>query len=238
MSYEKSNKQSDVVPHGFIHCTEGSQGLDLETLLLSVKDHWPFDGWTQLCACLVLVKMNASGVWRPHWEASPVQRGAGQGGHWMVTSRPSLALSLMAPSFWSQSQGWERLVMLPLFLGVLICRGGLNEHYLTVSELDQGPGFPGLHSTPSLPKHMHTSGVKKCTVWVPLLKQWTCWEDSEWARLGQAGTRLPGTWLRRQILDVLASPPRLPIAHIGCKGTLTQGKVCWNRKINQKIGKG
>lgn len=130
MSYEESNKQSDVVPHGFIHCTEGSQGLDLETLLLSVKDHWPFDGWTQLCACLALVKMNASGVWRPQWEASPVQRGAGQGGHWMVTLRSPMALALspMAPSFWSQSQGGERLVMLPVFLGVPICRGGLNEH--------------------------------------------------------------------------------------------------------------
>ena len=113
---------------------------------------------------------------------------------------------------------------------------------LTVSESDEGPGFPGLHSTPSLPKHMHTSGVKKCTVWVPLLKQWTCWEDREWAHLGQAGTRLPGKWLRRQVLDVLGSPPRLPIAfhepHIGCQGILPQGNVCWNRKINQKIGKG
>ena len=62
-------------------------------------------------------------------------------------------------------------MMLPVFLGVPICRGGLNEHYLTVSESDEGPGFPGLRSTPSLPKHMHTSGVKKGTVWVPLLKQ-------------------------------------------------------------------
>lgn len=80
MSYEKSNKQSDVVPRGFIRCTEGSQGLALETWLLSVKDHWPFDGWTQLCSCLALVKMNASGVWRPQWEGSPVQRGRGRVG--------------------------------------------------------------------------------------------------------------------------------------------------------------
>lgn len=104
--------------------------------------------------------------------------------------RGPLWLLSMVPSFWSQSQGWERLVMLPLFLGVPICCGGLNEHYLTVSESDEGPGFPGLHSAPSLPKHVHTSGVKKCSVWVPLLKQWTCWEDRGWARLGQAGTRL------------------------------------------------
>lgn len=36
---KKSNKQSDVVPHSFVHCIDGSKGLDLETLLISVKDH-------------------------------------------------------------------------------------------------------------------------------------------------------------------------------------------------------
>lgn len=34
----KSNKQSDIVPHSFVHCIGGSKGLDLETVLPSVKD--------------------------------------------------------------------------------------------------------------------------------------------------------------------------------------------------------
>lgn len=49
---KKSNKQSDIVPHGFVHCTEVSKGLDLETLLISVKDPWFPDWWAGLDASL------------------------------------------------------------------------------------------------------------------------------------------------------------------------------------------
>ena len=180
MSCEKSNKQSNVVPHSFIHCIEGSKGLDLETLPIPVKDHWHFDGWMQLLACLASVKMSISGVWRSQWEAlvsSPV-KGVPRAGWALSNDLETLFGSLIYGSMIliTESQGWEGLSMLPLFLGVPITLLLWSQWALLFLKQVRAPVFQGYTQQPLSPNTCPPL-VKKRPVLVPLLKQ--CWEDSE-----------------------------------------------------------
>lgn len=93
--------------------------------------------------------------------------------HWMITSRPSWALSPLIPWFWSLSSKAERDFWCSLSFWVcqLLYCYCLNEHYCFWIRWEYQ--FSRLRFIPSLPKHMlpFVSTLKVPPSWAVLLKQ-------------------------------------------------------------------
>lgn len=175
---EKSNQRGDTVPHSFVHCTEGSKGLDLET--------------TRIC----------KGSLTP-WLMGATRRFSGLGED---ASSPSLEASVESVAILTCKVGGRSLCCWVCPFLCYCCLHECC--FIVFELGGGGLSFPGLLSISSLPTHMHPSSVilKIPCLGSTTEAVNTLGRQRGWASREQEGTHLPGRWLGRLFLDVLTSP--------------------------------